>query len=585
MEYLVLARKFRPQTFEEVSGQEPVVKTLRNSIGQGRVAHAFLFSGPRGVGKTSVARILAKALNCEKGPTATPCNKCSNCLEITNNSSLDVHEIDGASNRGIDEIRELRENVKFAPAASRYKIYIIDEVHMLTDPAFNALLKTLEEPPAHVIFIFATTEIHKIPATILSRCQCYDFRRISLKEIIANLDLVASKEGIKISPIALSWIAEAGDGSMRDAQSIFDQVISYAGMDIKDDDVEESLGLADRKYLFRLSDAVLRQDAGTCLNILEEAYLAGIDMKHFYQMLLRHFRNLLLVKIAADGSSSFDIATEQIEKLKSQVREISRETLQRYMEILIVEEGNFRRSQEPRMKLETIIVKMAYLSPIIPLGEIISTIEDLEQKLQQGVPAGFNNTRPRVSENKPIKEIPAAANNTEPRFSANKPVKETPANYNTKRSVTVDTNKENKSLDANNDAGDLKTLCDNFKNFIKKESAILGAKIESVEILSYENDCLTLGFPKSYIFLEDMKTTQKEKLEQIARDFFQKNVAIKITALDTENGNANGNNGRSQANSINDIKREAMSQPILQKIMDELGDAKIVEIRVQTEKN
>ena len=565
MEYLVLARKFRPQTFEDVAGQEHVVKTLRNSIGQGRVAHAFLFSGPRGVGKTSVARILAKSLNCEKGPTATPCNVCSNCLEITKGSSLDVREIDGASNRGIDEIRELRENVKFAPAASKYKIYIIDEVHMLTREAFNALLKTLEEPPAHVIFIFATTENHKVPATILSRCQCYDFRRISLKEIAANLGRVAATEGIKISPSALLWIAEAGDGSMRDAQSIFDQVISYAGMDIKDDDVEESLGLADRKYLFRLSEAVLQRDAGVCLIILEEAYLAGIDMKHFYQILVKHFRNLLLVKIAADGSSSFDIAPEQIEKLKNQVQTISRETLQRFVEILIAEEGSFLRSQEPRMKLETIIVKMAYLEPIIPLGEIIATIENIEQRLQQG--------------------LPAADNNTEPRFSENNTIKETPADYNTKSSIIADTNQENNFPYADNNVGDLKALRDNFKNFIKKESAILGAKIDSAEILSYENDSLTLGFPKNYIFLEEIKTTQKEKLEQIARDFFRKNVAIKISTLDAENGSANGNNGRKQANGLNDIKREAMNQPLLQKIMDELSDAKIVEIKVQADKN
>ncbi|NLA42195.1 MAG: DNA polymerase III subunit gamma/tau, partial [Smithella sp.] len=226
MEYQVLARKFRPQTFEEVKGQEPVVRTLVNAIAQGRIGHAFLFAGPRGVGKTSVARILAKSLNCEKGPTATPCNKCPNCKEITDGRSMDVREIDGASNRGIDEIRELRENVKFAPAASKYKVYIIDEVHMLTREAFNALLKTLEEPPGHVIFIFATTENHKVPATILSRCQCYDFRRISLSQIAANLGGVAAKENIAISATALSWIAEAGDGSMRDAQSIFDQIIS-----------------------------------------------------------------------------------------------------------------------------------------------------------------------------------------------------------------------------------------------------------------------------------------------------------------------------------------------------------------------
>ena len=586
MEYLVLARKFRPQTFEDVAGQEHVVKTLRNSIGQGRVAHAFLFSGPRGVGKTSVARILAKSLNCEKGPTATPCNECSNCREITNGSSLDVREIDGASNRGIDEIRELRENVKFAPAAAKYKIYIIDEVHMLTREAFNALLKTLEEPPSHVIFIFATTESHKVPATILSRCQCYDFRRISLKEIAANLGRVAAAEGIKISPSALLWIAEAGDGSMRDAQSIFDQVISYAGMDIKDDDVEESLGLADRKYLFRLSEAVLQRDAGACLIILEEAYLAGIDMKHFYQILVKHFRNLLLVKIAADGSSSFDIAPEQIEKLKNQARAISRETLQRFVEILIAEEGSFLRSQEPRMKLETIIVKMAYLEPIIPLAEIISTIENIEQRLQQGLPAAGNDTEPQFSANKPVKAIPATVSNAGSPFSTNKQVKETPPKYNMESSVNAYANEENKSSDENNDTADLKTLRDNFKKFIKKESAILGAKIDSAEIVSYENDCLTLGFPKNYIFLEELKTiTQKEKLEQITKAFFQKNVAIKIAAIDVENGNANGSNGRKQINGLNEIKREAMNQPLLQKIMDELSDAKIVEIKVQADKN
>ncbi|GAB6269698.1 MAG: DNA polymerase III subunit gamma/tau [Smithella sp.] len=586
MEYLVLARKFRPQTFEDVAGQEHVVKTLRNSIGQGRVAHAFLFSGPRGVGKTSVARILAKSLNCEKGPTATPCNICSNCREITNGSSLDVREIDGASNRGIDEIRELRENVKFAPVASKYKIYIIDEVHMLTREAFNALLKTLEEPPNHVIFIFATTENHKVPATILSRCQCYDFRRISLSEIAANLGGVAAKEGIKISPSALLWIAEAGDGSMRDAQSIFDQVISYAGMDIKDDDVEESLGLSDRKYLFRISEAVLQRNAGACLIIIEEAYLAGIDMKHFYQILLRHFRNLLLIKIAADGSSSFDIAPEQIEKLKNQVQAIARETLQRFVEIMIAEESSFLRSQEPRMKLEAIIVKMAYLEPIIPLGEIISTIENIEQRLNQGLPVTGNSIEPQVSAHNTAQANQATGSNIGSQFSQNKPVKETtPPKYNMGSSDRADANEESNFSGANNNSDDLQSLCENFKKFIKKENAILGAKIDTTEIVSYENDCLTLGFPKNYIFLEEMKTTtQKEKLEQIAREFFQKNVAIKITAIDVENGNANGNNGRKQLNGLNEIKREAMNQPLLQKVMDELSDARVVEIKVQPEK-
>jgi len=562
LEYQVLARKFRPQTFEEVAGQAHVVKTLRNAIAQGRVAHAFLFSGPRGVGKTSVARILSKALNCEKGPTPTPCNQCSNCIEITNNSSLDVHEIDGASNRGIDEIRELRENVKFAPASSRYKIYIIDEVHMLTDPAFNALLKTLEEPPAHVVFIFATTESHKIPATILSRCQCYDFRRIPLKEIIANLELVASKEGINISPIALSWIAEAGDGSMRDSQSIFDQVISYAGLDVKDADVEESLGLAARQYLFRLSEAVLNQDAGSCLIILEEAYLAGIDMKYFYQMLLKHFRNLLLVKIAGDKSASFDIATEQIEKLNTQVQTTSRETLQRYLEILIAEEGNFRRSQEPRMKLETIIVKMAYLEPIMPLGEILSTIETIEKKLQSGLSGNDEKTVPQSI---------AAQGSFGGMCSAG-----------AANSFSGECKDENHCPPDN--AADLKGLRDNLKKFIKKESPILAAKIESAEILRCENNCLTIGFPANFIFLDEMKNVQKQRLEQIAGKFFQQNMTLVIETLSAENGGANGGRPRSKAGILNDIKQEAMKQPLLRKIIDELPDARVIDVRVQTEK-
>lgn len=584
MEYLVLARKFRPQTFEDVVGQEHVVKTLRNSISQGRVAHAFLFSGPRGVGKTSVARILAKALNCEKGPTATPCNSCSNCLGITNGSSLDVREIDGASNRGIDEIRELRENVKFAPLVSKYKVYIIDEVHMLTREAFNALLKTLEEPPAHVIFIFATTENHKVPATILSRCQCYDFRRISLNEIAANLGEVAAKEGIKISPNALLWIAEAGDGSMRDAQSIFDQVISYAGMNIKDEDVEDSLGLADRRYLFRISEAVLQRDAGTCLIIIEEAYLAGIDMKHFYQILIRHFRNLLLVKIAADSSSSFDIAPEQIEKMKNQVQRVSRETLQRFVEILISEETSFTRSQEPRMRLEAIVVKMAYLEPIIPLGEIISTIENIEQRLNHGLHATSKSNEPHVSIQNTDRINQANGRNIGFKLSQNEPVKETPKN-DIENGVSAYVNEDKNFSTTNNGTDELKPLCDDLKKFVKKENAILGAKFASAEVVNYENECLTLGFPKNYIFLEEMKTaTQKDKIEQIARKFFQKNVAIKIVVMDVENGNTNGSNGLKHLNGINEIKREAMNQPLLQKIMDELSDAKVVEIKVRTGK-
>jgi len=565
LEYLVLARKFRPQSFEDVAGQEHVVKTLRNAISQGHVAHAFIFSGPRGVGKTTIARILAKSLNCENGPTPIPCNVCSNCREITDGSSLDVREIDGASNRGIDEIRELRENVKFAPAAARYKIYIIDEVHMLTREAFNALLKTLEEPPSHVKFVFATTENHKVPATILSRCQCYDFRRISLREIADNLGKVASTENIKISATGLSWIAEAGDGSMRDAQSVFDQVISYAGMNINDGDVEDILGLVDRKYLFRLSEAILQRDAGACLLILEEAYLAGLDMRQFYQMMLKHFRNMLLVKIAADGSSSFDIAPEQIAALKNQVMKTTRETLQRYVEILIAEEDSFRRSQETRFKMETILVRMAYLEPVIPIGEIVSAIEALEQKLQSGFVAPENIYRPQSTEQSLTKLSPVSE-------------KTSPEN-----SITASVAESDSLIIKNQPEINSAELSDNFKKFIKKESPILGAKIVAAEEIKFADGLLTLTFPRGYIFLENIsEKLQKEQLEQIAKKFFNKDVTIKIATIEVDKINGNSGNGRSRASNVNDIKREAMNNPILQKVLDEFEGAEIVEIKTKT---
>jgi len=561
LEYLVLARKFRPQKFDEVAGQEPVVRTLVNAIAQGRIGHAFLFSGPRGVGKTSVARILAKSLNCEKGPTGTPCNLCSNCKEITEGISMDVREIDGASNRGIDEIRELRENVKFAPATSKYKIYIIDEVHMLTREAFNALLKTLEEPPSHVVFIFATTENHKVPATILSRCQCYDFRRISLGEITNNLGKVAVAEGITISDTALSWIAEAGDGSMRDSQSIFDQVIAYAGMNISDEDVEDILGLADRKYLFRISEAVFTRSAGTCLMILEEAYLAGLDMKHFYSMLLKHFRNLLLAKIAEDGSASFDIAPEQMEKLKTQAKAVSRETLQRYLDILLNEADSLRRSQEVRMKIETILVRMAYLEPVLPVGDILAALEILEKKLQNDMPMAFiaADGALAVEENR--------LSSSRPGIASGEPATASPASAPAKQIARP-------------------ALGEDLKIFIKRENPPLGAKMNAAEILSLENGCLTLGFPEGYIFLDNlMEKSQKDELTRIAELYYSQKVSLKFQTLAALKTVGNGVlASENRGSSLSEIKHEAMSSPLVQKVLDAFEGAELVEIKPMNDK-
>jgi DNA polymerase-3 subunit gamma/tau len=377
MSYLVLARQWRPQVFEDVVGQRSITHTLQNAISQNRVSHAFLFSGARGVGKTSTARILAKALNCEKGPQLNPCNQCSNCKEITDGTSMDVIEIDGASNRGIEEIRELRENVRYTPAKSHYKIYIIDEVHMLTREAFNALLKTLEEPPAHIIFIFATTEPHKIPATILSRCQRYDFKRIPLKELIESLKQIVRKEGIQISQRGLLIIARESEGSMRDAQSLLDQVISYGGKEIKDEDITEVLGLIDQKILSDTIDAIADKDGEKCVEIVEHIYHYGYDIQHFCQDLLHTLRNLILIKVSKHPEGLMELPPEELEGLRKQAERFQFEQLNHLFSLLLKGEEEVAQSTFPRTMLEITLIRMATLPSILPIDEILEKLEGM----------------------------------------------------------------------------------------------------------------------------------------------------------------------------------------------------------------
>ena len=325
--YVVIARKYRPQTFDEVIGQDPVATTLKNAISLSRVGHAYLFTGPRGVGKTSMARIFAKALNCKNGPTASPCSKCQACLEIENGRSLDVLEIDGASNRGIDEIRNLRETVKFKPSSGRVKVYIIDEVHMLTTEAFNALLKTLEEPPAHVKFIFATTASHKVPATILSRCQRFDFRRIATETIAGALRDIAKKEKLKIDDEALFAVAKAADGSLRDSQSILDQIAASSGGTISKEDVTRSLGAPEEEKLVGLMDAVASRDAAAALFALDALLNEGRDPAIVAEKLLEHLRNLLFIKVSDKLAELVDAAESYKKSLSRQKESFSKEDL------------------------------------------------------------------------------------------------------------------------------------------------------------------------------------------------------------------------------------------------------------------
>ncbi len=397
MSYVIFARKYRPMTFERMIGQKHVVKTLMNAVKNDRVAQAYIFSGMRGVGKTTTARILAKALNCQHGPIPNPCNKCEFCKEINEDRSVDVLEIDGASNRGIDEVRSLREGVKYKPLHSRYKVIIIDEVHMLTREAFNALLKTLEEPPPHTIFIFATTEFHKVPATIISRCQHFEFKKISQKDIINHLLDITKQENITISTYGLNMIAEAADGSLRDAQSLLDQAVSYSGEHIADEDLKEILGAISREVLFDFSSAILDEKPDRIFPLVESVIEKGDDLRFFYKELVQHFRNLLLVKTVKNPQELLALSEEDIKALAQEAEKSSADDFLRYLVALQQGEQGLRFSSHPRIYLEALLIKLCHFKKLVPLEDIIQDIEALKKDFNRPV----ESVPPTKSEEKP----------------------------------------------------------------------------------------------------------------------------------------------------------------------------------------
>ncbi|MGB8993172.1 MAG: DNA polymerase III subunit gamma/tau [Desulfobaccales bacterium] len=382
MAYQVLARKWRPQTFEEVVGQEPITRTLQNALAAGRVAHAFLFSGPRGVGKTSVARILAKALNCLSGPTPHPDNTCQLCREITNGSSLDVLEIDGASNRGIDEVRDLREKIKYLPTQGKYRVYIIDEVHMLTKEAFNALLKTLEEPPAHAVFVLATTEPHKVPVTILSRCQRYDFRRIPTGLIQAHLAKLADQEGWQIDPEGLALVARAAEGGLRDAQGFLDQVVTFGGEGVTAPEIARILGVTDRGALLSALQAIIGRHGPDLLNLIEALYNQGQDMRRFYQDLMLYARHLLVAGLHPEARHLAAVADTEWDELVNLARQTPAIHLHNLLSVLLQGEEELKRAPQPRLALEVLLLRVIHLEPVLPLDEWLTRLEALERRLE-----------------------------------------------------------------------------------------------------------------------------------------------------------------------------------------------------------
>ncbi len=366
-------------------GQEPVTRTLQNALAAGRVAHAFLFSGPRGVGKTSVARILAKALNCAGGPTPHPDNNCQICREITNGSSLDVLEIDGASNRGIDEVRDLREKIKYLPTQGKYKVYIIDEVHMLTKEAFNALLKTLEEPPAHAVFVLATTEVHKVPVTILSRCQRYDFRRIPTALIQTHLIKMAQEEGWQLDPEGLALVAQAAEGSLRDAQGFLDQVVTFGGEGVGVEEIARILGVTDRGALLGALTAIIDRKGPDLLNLIEALYNQGQDMRRFYQDLILYARHLLVAGLHPEARHVVAVADTEWEELIRLASRTPAVHLHNLLSVLLQGEEELKRAPQPRLALEVLLLRMIHLEPLLPLAEWLRRLDALELRLKTGL--------------------------------------------------------------------------------------------------------------------------------------------------------------------------------------------------------
>jgi DNA polymerase-3 subunit gamma/tau len=510
MSYLVLARKWRPQNFAHIAGQAHITRTLQNAIRANRIAHAYLFTGVRGVGKTTAARILAKALNCEIGPTPDPCNHCTNCQEITGGNSIDVLEIDGASNRGIDEIRQIIESVRYQPAKSRFKIYIVDEVHQVTKDAFNALLKTLEEPPPSVKFVLATTEPHRLPETILSRCQRFDFRRIGLREVVQRLSEIAVEEGLKITDGALVLLAREADGSMRDAQSLLEQVLAGAGPDSSNEGkaivdeqlLQDLLGLAERRALYLVSEAVIEGNARRCVEIISDAVMQGWDLCRLSKDLVEHFRNLLITRLAVEKSDAhrsigaasrgklLDLPDQEISDLEAQAADLSVETLLDYFDVMANGDDELTRSANPRFTLESILVRLATLPKTIPVTQLLGRLEKLEKRL-----AGD------------AKPLPGRTAQVSPRPS---PAVE--------------------SLVNSEEAGINKTWQD-FVAFVRKEKKLLATYLESGSPLEISPGLLKIGIADRHHlgYLQDEETLAVLKI--FARQFFSNDVAVTISQI------------------------------------------------------
>ena len=544
-----LYRVYRPKNFSDVIGQEHIVRTLKNQIENNNVGHAYLFCGTRGTGKTSTAKIFSRAVNCTNLHNDEPCNECENCREILEDKTMDVVEIDAASNNSVDDIRELRENVKYSPAKAKYKVYIIDEVHMLSQGAFNALLKTLEEPPSYVIFILATTEPHKIPATILSRCQRFDFKRVTVKDISSRMRYICEKEGIEADEKALNLIARNSQGALRDALSILDQCISFEGNKISYNDVIELLGSVNIEQLFDLAESIIKEDTRKSLQILNDFIIWGKDVRNLVNDLIDHFRNLMVCKISNDLDEIISLPEETIDLLKQQAETIDTNNLIRILNILSEAQDGMKISSNPRVLMEVTMMKIAQPMFDDSKEALLKRIENLEQKIESGN----------------IKVNHISTNQTVDNSNKNEKV----GNNTLETSHEEDVEYENLKSD------DVKLIQKSWKNILQKmkedRQQITRALLQDVDSFNIADDILYIIFTDNYSFAKNKLDSPQtiQYVEKVIREVLNRNFNVKIVF-------------KSQLLNLNtEIKKEDKGEQILKDIVSE----DILEVKDSIEKS
>lgn len=564
MSYVVFARKYRPQTFDHVVAQEHVTRTLRNAVLHDRIASGYLFCGPRGTGKTTVARILAKAINCANGPTDNPCGVCSQCLEIAGGSSMDVLEIDAASNTGVDDIRTLRENIRYLPAGGKKRIYIIDEVHRLSGSAFDALLKTLEEPPSHVLFVFATTEPLKVPETILSRTQRFDFRRVSVEDLAKHLGNIARNENITITDTALHLIARKADGSVRDSLSLMDQIVAFAGDKIDEPDVVQALGLIDREFLFSFVSAIAASDRKLALQHTRKVIENGIDVGDFAEELLEHFRILMILQSDPDSASALSLIESELTEFRKQAQFFQVGDLLRLMNMVVDLNNALKSGLDERLLVEVAAIKMASMESTVQLTELL-------EKLNSGLPVAPAQPSQAQSNRPPELFNPPTVKRAVAAPSRPTPLPPTPAPA---QSIAAQQSWPNKPINL----PQIQSGWDGFLTNFRQSFPMLASQLRMAEIVAVKENQIQFMFYSSGEASRQLvqKPESTQTITNALRDYYKTNLTVRFD-IDMSKEYPAGYVEQSTQKSVDPVKL-VESSPRLKRLLDKV-DGEIIGIK------